>query len=246
MRENEYIINTIQEITLQAYTMGIYDYLFNERNMSRTDIFQLFVEWAKDFEKTHENFDWMLGSFYDEVDDFIGYRLDSMKTEDKIKEHFPCGLAVGDFITYEGGIFKVTGISERGLLVDEVKPCPVNPDWTITEIGFSQSDKVDILPDYEEIMDATDNHNPELVKKINTAWNEKRERFFPIMCALYKRDNDEILASDAFADWDKVSKDYDTLYEYMEANWDIEAYNYLRHIADDTDLECVLNYLHAQ
>ena len=62
MRENEYIINTIQEITLQAYTMGIYDYLFNERNMSRTDIFQLFVEWAKDFEKTHENFDWMLGS----------------------------------------------------------------------------------------------------------------------------------------------------------------------------------------
>ena len=246
MRENEYIINTIQEITLQAYAFGVYDYLFNERNMSRTDIFQLFVKWAEEFEESHKDFDWLQGSFYDEVDDFIGYRLDSMKTEDKIREHFPCGLAVGDFITYEGGIFKVTGVSERGLLVDEAKPCEGNEDWIVCEIGFSQADKIDILPDFEEVMDTTNGHDPELVKKINIAWNEKRERFFPIMCALYKRDNDEILASDAFADWDKVSKDYDTLYEYMEANWDIEACNYLRHIADDTDLECVLNYLHAQ
>ena len=243
---NEYLINTIQEITLQAYAFGVYDYLFNERNMSRTDIFQLFVKWAEEFEESHKDFDWMQGSFYDEVDDFIGYRFDSMKTEDKIREHFPYGLAVGDFITYEGGIFKVTGISERGLLVDEVKPCEGNEDWIVVELGFSQADKIDILPDYEEIMDTTDNHNPELVAKINIAWNERRERFFPIMCALYKRDNDEILASDAFADWDKVSKDYDTLYGYMEANWDIEAYNYLQHIADDTDLECILNYLRAQ
>jgi len=50
MRENEYLINTIQEITLQAYAFGIYDYFFNERNMSRTDIFNIFVEWAKEFE----------------------------------------------------------------------------------------------------------------------------------------------------------------------------------------------------
>lgn len=239
-------MNTIQEITLQAYAFGVYDYLFNERNMSRTDILQLFVKWAEEFEESHKDFDWLQGSFYDEVDDFIGYRFDSMITEDKIRKHFPWGLAVGDFITYERGIFKVTGITDRGILVDEVKPCEGNEDWIVCEIGFSQAEKVDKLPDYEEIMDSTNNHNPELVKKINIAWNEKRERFFPIMCALYKRDNDEILASDAFADWDKVSKDYDTLYEYMEANWDIEAYNYLQHIADDTDLECILNYLHAQ
>ena len=243
---NEQLINTIQEITLQAYAFGIYDYLFNERNMTRTDILQLFVKWAEEFEESHKDFDWLQGSFYDEVDDFIGYRFDSMITEDKIKKHFPCGLAVGDFITYEGGIFKVTGVTERGLLVDEVKPREGNKDWIVTELGFSQADKIDILPDYEEIMDTTNGHDPELVKKINIAWNERRERFFPIMCALYKRDNDEILASDAFADWDKVSKDYDTLYEYMEANWDIEAYNYLRHMADDTDLECILNYLHAR
>jgi len=242
---NEQLINTIQEITIQAYDFGIYGYFFNERNMSRPDIFKIFVEWAKEFEETHENFDWMQGSFYDEVDDFLKCRYDSIIIADKIRDAFPGGITKGDHISYNGGIYLITGFSERGILVKEVGGI-LDSEWETTEIGFSQSDKVKILPDYEDIMDTTNNHNLELVAKINIAWNEKREMFFPILCALYKRDNDEILASDAFADWDKVSKDYDTLYEYMEANWDVEAYNYLQHIADDTDLECILNYLHAQ
>ena len=236
-------MNTIQEITLQAYAFGVYDYLFNERNMSRTDIFQLFVKWAEEFEESHKDFDWLQGSFYDEVDDFIGYRLDSMKTEDKVKAAFPCGIEVGDHVTYEGGIFKVTGFSERGVLVEEIKPRPENPDWKVVEIGFFQSDKVKIIPGYEDIMDTTNAHNPELVKKINIAWNEKRGQFFPIMCALYKRDIKEILDSDAFT-FPKYGDD--DAYLYLHANWDIEAYNYLQHIADDTDLECILNYLHAR
>lgn len=235
-------MNTIQEITLQAYAFGVYDYLFNERNMSRTDIFQLFVKWAEEFEESHKDFDWLQGSFYDEVDDFIGYRLDSMKTEDKLKEYFPCGLAVGDFITYERGIFKVTGISERGLLVDEVKPCDENEDWIVVELGFSQADKIDILPDYEEVMDTTNGHDPELVAKINIAWNEKREQFFPILCALYDRDAEEILNSDAWNWTDEI----ESVRECMRDEWDFHAPNYLQHIADDTDLECVLNFLHAQ
>lgn len=246
MRENEYLINTIQEITLQAYTSGIYDYFFNERNMSRTDIFNIFVEWAKEFEEAHKDFDFITqGFYYDEVDEFLNSRFESVKTADKIRDAFPGGITKGDHISYEGGIYLVTGFDEYGILVKEIGGV-LDGEWETTKIGFSQSEKVKILPDYEDIMDTTNSHNPELVAKINIAWNEKREMFFPIMCALYKRDNDEILASDAFADWDKVSKDYDTLYEYMEANWDIEAYNYLQHIADDTDLECILNYLHAQ
>ena len=239
---SDYLINTIQEITLQAYAFGVYDYLFNERNMSRTDIFQLFVKWAEEFEESHKDFDWLQGSFYDEVDDFIGYRFDSMKTEDKLNEHFPCGLAVGDFITYEGGIFKVTGISERGLLVDEVKPCEGNEDWIVVELGFSQADKIDILPDYEEVMDTTNGHDPELVAKINIAWNEKREQFFPILCALYDRDAEEILNSDAWNWTDEI----ESVRERMRDEWDFHAPNYLQHIADDTDLECILNYLRAQ
>ena len=246
MRENEYLINTIQEITMQANAFGVYDYLFNERNMSRTDIFALFVEWANEFEETHKDFDWMQGSFYDEVDDFVNYRFDSMKTADKIMDAFPYGIAVNDHISYEGGIFKVTGFSERGVLVEEIKPCPENPDWIVVEIGFAKSDKVKILPDYEDIMDTTNSHNPELVAKINIAWNEKREMFFPIMCALYKRDIEEIMDSDAFTFPWEHGYTADDAYLYLAENWDIEAYNYLQHIADDTDLECILNYLHAQ
>ena len=239
---NECLMNTIQEITLQAYAFGVYDYLFNERDMSRTEIFELFVKWAEEFEESHKDFDWAQGFFYDEVDDFIGYRLDSMKTEDKLKEHFPFGLAVGDFITYEGGIFKVTGISERGLLVDEVKPCKGNEDWIVIELGFSQADKIDILPDYEEVMDTTNGHDPELVAKINIAWNEKREQFFPILCALYDRDAEEILNSDAWNWTDEI----ESVRECMRDEWDFHAPNYLQHIAYDTDLECILNFLHAQ
>lgn len=246
MRENEYLINTIQEITLQAYTFGIYDYFFNERNMSRTDIFNIFVEWAKDFEASHENFDWMQGSFYDEVDDYLGHKFESLKIKDKIKEAFPYGIEVNDHISYEGGIFKVTGFSERGVLVEEIKPCPENPDWIVLEIGYSKSDKVQFLPNYEEIMDTTNNHNPELVAKINIAWNEKREMFFPIMCALYKRDIEEIMDSDAFTFPWEHEYTADDAYLFLSENWDIETYNYLQHIADDTDLECILNYLHAQ
>ena len=245
MRENEYLINTIQEITLQAYTFGVYNYLQDERNMSRTDIFQLFVEWAEDFEKTHENFDWMQGSFYDEVDDYLGYKFDSMKVEDKVKEVFPYGIAVNDHISYNGGIYLITGFSEQGILVKEVGGV-LDSEWETTEIGFSQSDKVKILPNYEDIMDTTNNHDPKLVAKINIAWNEKREQFFPILCALYKRDIKEIMDSDAFTFPWEHKHTADDVYLYLAESWDIEAYNYLQHIADDTDLECILNYLHAQ
>lgn len=242
MKENEHLINTIQEITIQAYQFGIYAYFFNERNMSRTDIFNIFVEWAKEFEETHENFDWIQGSFYDEVDDFLDCRFDSIKTADKIRDAFPGGIAKGDHISYGGGIFKVTGFNESGVLVEEIQPCPGEPDWITIEIGYSQSKNVKILPGYEDIMDITNGHNPELVAKINIAWNEKREMFFPVMCALYKRDVQEILDSDAFT---FPKYDADDAYRYLKDNWDIEAYNYLQHIADDTDLECILNYLHA-
>ena len=243
MKENKYLINTIQEITLKAGDSCIYDYLYYKRKMSRTQIFQMFVEWAKDFEESHENFDWTQGSFYDEVDDYISHKFDTMKIKDKIKDAFPYGIEKGDTISYEGGIFKITGFSERGVLVEEIKPCPKNEDWIVVEIGYSESNKVQFLPNYEEVMDTTNNHNPELVKKINIAWNEKREMFGVILCALYKRDIEEILNSDAFT---FPKYDADEVSFYLSDFWENEAYNYLQHIADDTDLECILNFLHAQ
>lgn len=257
---NEQLINTIQEITLQSYAFGIYDYFFNERNKSRTDIFIIFVEWAKEFEENHKDFDFITqGFYYDEIDNFLKSRFDSIKTADKIRDAFPGGITKGDHISYEGGIFKVTGFSNCGVIVEEIKPCPENPDWIVTEIGYSQSNNVKILPEYEDIMDTTNSHNPELVAKINIAWNEKREQFCPILRALYERDIDEITDADSFQlpewlDCDEYHNgrvtgcwdEYNTMaLNQMKKEWDVFAYNYLQHIADDTDLECILNYLHA-
>ena len=41
-------------------------------------------------------------------------------------------------------------------------------------------------------------HNEELVRKINDAWDKNKEGFYIILCALYKRDIEEITDSDAF------------------------------------------------
>ena len=121
----------------------------------------------------------------------------------------------------------------------------------------------------DTIMDEWGNtHDIGLVRQINDAWKKNREMFHGILCALYKRDIDEITDADSFQidmwrpdiagdcrqeivdAWNKGMKDADwTRYnelvlEDMVREWDLFANNYLMHIADDTDLQCILNYLH--
>jgi len=70
-------ITTIQEITLQAYDFGIYRRLQDEKDMSRDQIFNLFEEWGKEFEKKHEGYVWN-GDYYDEIDTFIMAKNDAL------------------------------------------------------------------------------------------------------------------------------------------------------------------------
>ena len=231
------LTTTIQEITMQAYTFGVFNYLFEREHnaMSRDEIFNLFEKWGEEFEaleKEHEGEDdWF---YYDEIDEFINKKYMELKLADA----FPFGIAVGDHISYEGGIYLITSITDRGIAVDEVKPGK-DPGWIVTEIGFSQHDKIKILPDYEEIMDTTQNHDAELVRKINQAWNEKREQFCPILRALYARDIKEIMDSDAW-NW---TDDEESVKETLHDEWDFHADNYLMHIADDLDLKAILTFL---
>ena len=92
------------------------------------------------------------------------------------------------------------------------------------------------------IMDETNGHNVDLVMSINRAWKKNREMFKPILCALYERDLEEICNSDAFADFKLADKD--KVFVDMQTEWDFHAYNYLMHIADDTDLESIINFVH--
>lgn len=82
-------------------------------------------------------------------------------------------------------------------------------------------------------------HNKELVLLINRLWKKNCGKFRPILNALYDRDLNEIVNSDAFADIGNVREPYTELL----VNWQKHAYNYLMHIADDGDLETIINFI---
>lgn len=227
------LTTTIQEITMQAYSFGVFNYLFEREHnaMSRDEIFNLFEKWGEEFEaleKEHEGeSDWF---YYDEIDEFVGKKF----TEIKLGDEF----AKGDYIIYATGLYKIIGFTARGILVDEIRPRKDADEWIITEIGLSQVKDI-VLVSGEEIMDTTQNHDPELVRKINQAWNEKREGFCPILRALYERDITEIMDSDAW-NW---TDNADSVKETLHDEWDVHADNYLMHIADDLDLQTILTFL---
>ena len=79
------LISTIQEITLQAHELGIYGLLFNEKNMSRDEIFETFRAWADEFndiEKEHAGEpDWF---YYDEIDRFLVRKKKSIDAENPV------------------------------------------------------------------------------------------------------------------------------------------------------------------
>lgn len=95
--------------------------------------------------------------------------------------------------------------------------------------------------EHTDIMDTTNGHNADLVRRINVAWNNKKEKFSPILIALYERDLHEIFNSDSFQfdEW----TDECVAYRDLENDWDIHAGNYLQHIANDGDLESILHFV---
>ena len=223
------LITTIQEITMQASVLGVYEYLFDSCNESRDEIFNRFEEWGKEFEEAHKDYEWN-GDYYDEIDEFVERKFTEIKLADEFVE--------GDYIIYATGLYKITGFTGRGILVDEIRPRKDADEWVVTEIGLSQVKDITLVSG-EEIMDTTQNHDPELVRKINQAWNEKREQFCPILRALYARDIKEIMDSDAW-NW---TDDADSVKETLHDEWDVHADNYLMHIADDLDLRTILTFL---
>ena len=113
-------------------------------------------------------------------------------------------------------------------------------------------------PEPKGIMDTCNAHNPELVAKINDAWDKNKKDFELILKALYERDIDEITDSDAFhiAKWvgswqwnegcrnDDWTPYMDMALADMKEHWEDYAENYLMHIADDGDLEAIIAFLH--
>ena len=91
-----------------------------------------------------------------------------------------------------------------------------------------------------EVMDTTNSHDQALVDAINAAWTRGYDRFRTILVALYDRDLEEIMESDAFGHrW----ADTDEAFTDLQSQWDAYAENYLMHIADNQDLEVILKFV---
>ena len=164
----------------------------------------------------------------------------------------------GQYISFEGGVYQIEAQTDRGYAVREICPPKDMDEWEHIELGFINEPKMELLPDFEEIIDEWgDAHDPMLRKKINDAWNKNREGFCPILRALYARDIDEITDDAAFqydewrdspeyregchdGNWDAYNE---MALKHMQREWDFFAANYLNHIADNCDLECILKFL---
>lgn len=76
------LTTTIQEITLQAYVMHVYNLMQDDLDMSRDEIFNTFEAWGHEFEDTHEDYEWN-GDYYDEIDKFIQRKKNAIQAEHK-------------------------------------------------------------------------------------------------------------------------------------------------------------------
>ena len=94
----------------------------------------------------------------------------------------------------------------------------------------------------EVVMGTTQNHNPALVDQINEKWGLFKEAFRPVLCALYERDLDEILACESFG-YGPDSCARSLVLDDLQDHWEDYAENYLMHVADDQDLEAIIKFV---
>lgn len=94
------------------------------------------------------------------------------------------------------------------------------------------NDNVVSIVDFDEedattswIMDASNNHDPDLVERVNSAYNEKPEEFAKIVDLLAQRDIDE-----------RPNPEF-----YAKGVWD-RCHEYCQNIADNSDLRTILSY----
>lgn len=107
---------------------------------------------------------------------------------------------------------------------------------TLKECDLNEKNLAEIVAFFGKninIIDAYNGHNPELVEKINKAWNDPKyvDRFGVILLALLTRDQKEY--EDTFNTVAKLTRDYaiDHAHEIMEG------------VGDDWDLETILSFI---
>lgn len=274
------LIHDIQEMTAEAEVRGVRAKLMGERNMSLQEVWCLVQKWAEEYEERYKGYDYCANntSVYDEIDAFVQEKNEDLdkpelRADEMVIDHLylcdeekfgdgeehPVTLRIYDGYAIGDGVYlefpKLADLTRA-----QIEEIDDYIGGRIKDSGFVCPDDVCIalgkVVSFSGIMDSN-SHNPDLVRRINIAWMEKKDKFRPILCALYDRDIDEITDSDAFLfdQWKKwpeyeagcVSKDWkaynDRAYAEMQTNWEDYAENYLQHVADDQDLECILDFV---
>lgn len=75
---------TIQETTARGIELGIYNTLFNDYNLSRDDIFNIFEKWANDFRYSMNP---GAPSYYDQIDIHIKKCWYAFKVKNSTEHH---------------------------------------------------------------------------------------------------------------------------------------------------------------
>lgn len=102
------------------------------------------------------------------------------------------------------------------IAVSKADDMPLN-DAEVVGTNPCVTDVQDLTP----IMNDTNNHNPELVAKVNEAYWTKKNDFDAILFILTGRDRAEMAEK-------QIEK--------------TDIHSYLMQVADDKDLECIINY----
>lgn len=99
------------------------------------------------------------------------------------------------------------------------------------------------------LTDTYNGHDNVLVDKVNELWRNAHikkdtrvlKNFEIILKALYKRDAREILNNERFG-WDENATE-ESVYDKMCCAWVSLSYDYLKGVADDGDLETIINFV---
>ncbi len=65
------LLADIQEITLRAKELGIFDTLFNKEDIARDEILKLFSKWGVEFRERYASTGLLTNFYYDMVDEFL-------------------------------------------------------------------------------------------------------------------------------------------------------------------------------
>ena len=117
-------------------------------------------------------------------------------------------------------------VDDDGQEIIYLKEKDIRPEYLVDLVGYIEDHC------YRDIMGTYNGHNVELVRKINTAWKDRRyhDSFGDILYALTCRDMDE---------WEE--KYNDIIHDSEDAM--VHAHEIMEDVCDDQDLETILSFI---